>query len=246
MVRSTFFLLFCSAAVTLVGCGGSDAVSIGNSEPTSETLPTETSSPSGDESVPSGSASASADDPTPTPPDAPKPPEANKPKRVFITAQSYKGNLRDQAQAPDGFQAGDKICQTEAKNLGGTWKAFLSGKMKGGQDVKASDRLNEVGAWYLVDGTTKVFEGKAGLASAPLAKIDMLADGKRTTVTKAWTGTKLETVGASCEDMGGTSWASSSIFKSGTNGNPLEIATWVDDGRAMGCAESAPLYCFEQ
>ncbi len=43
-------------------------------------------------------------------------------RRVFITEETYTGNL-------DGLQGADEICQTEADNQGfsGTWQAFLGG-----------------------------------------------------------------------------------------------------------------------
>jgi hypothetical protein len=53
-------------------------------------------------------------------------------KRVFITRDSYNGNL-------GGLDGADKICQEEAKRMGlnGNWKAFL-----GDDNVSAIERLN--------------------------------------------------------------------------------------------------------
>jgi hypothetical protein len=249
MARSSIFFS-CFFAVTLAsvaGCGGSGGVPIPNSSDGTEAPPSEEGATT-EGTTPSGSATAKAGGEQPNKPGVPSP-EPNKPaKRMFVTAKSYKGNLRDQAQAADGFQGGDKLCQAEATaaKLGGTWKAYLSGKIKN-EPVKALERLVDVGPWYLVDGKTKVFDGLQGLTSMPLAKIDMLADGTKTTSDQAWTGSRAGVPGGpACEDMGGTSWSSSSYFRSGTNGNPLEIAMWSDDGSTKDCSSAAPLYCFEQ
>jgi len=53
-------------------------------------------------------------------------------KRVFITRDSYDGNL-------GGLEGADKICQEEAKRMGlnGNWKAFL-----GDDNLSAIERLN--------------------------------------------------------------------------------------------------------
>jgi hypothetical protein len=52
-------------------------------------------------------------------------------KRIFITENTYSGNL-------GGLEGADKICQEEAKKMGfeGNWKAFL-----GDDNISASERL---------------------------------------------------------------------------------------------------------
>jgi len=60
-------------------------------------------------------------------------------KRVFITTNTYTGNLR-------GLDGADEICQKEAeiKRLGGKWKAFL-----GDENISAIERLNLDGIFVL-------------------------------------------------------------------------------------------------
>jgi len=249
MVRPSLLLFAIPFALSSAACSGTDSVSINNTETSPTTLPNEPAKPGEGESktptTPGGEANARPDEPG-TPPG----PQTPKVKRVFVTNGTYKGNLREYApQELDGFVAGDKICQTEAQahKLEGTFKAYLSGKQKG-QAVKAIDRLADVGAWYLVDGTTKAFDGRAGLAKNPLVKVDMLADGKRTTQSNGpWTGTKAGApAGPSCEDNAGSSWLNANGSREGTHGNPTDLGRWSDDGSSRDCDEQAPLYCFEQ
>jgi hypothetical protein len=230
-------LLVCAVAA----CSGTDAVSIPDGPP-----PASDGTPGGAADKQPATGNGEKTPPGQAPPGAPGGPAA-KAKRVFVTAQLYKGDLRQQGQDVDGFRGGDKLCQAEAQahQLGGTWKAFLSGHLAG-ETVKAVDRLAEVGPWFLVDGTTKVFEGKRGLTSAPLAKIDMLPDGKKTgDEPLPWTGTRSDFgLDASCE-RNGSSWSSSSGSREGTFGNAADLGRWLEDS-THDCDEPAPLYCFEQ
>ena len=91
-------------------------------------------------------------------------------KRVFITSSVYEGVLTQYNAESVGLAAGDALCQTAATaaNLGGTWKAWLSDTNDG-----AIERLVDVGAYYLVDGLTKVFNNYANLGTTPLVPINM-------------------------------------------------------------------------
>ncbi len=66
-------------------------------------------------------------------------------KHVFLTSQSYEGDLVDQTGAADGLLAGDQLCQNAASNAGraGTWRAWLSGKDAKGTRVRAADNCDD-------------------------------------------------------------------------------------------------------
>lgn len=93
--------------------------------------------------------------PTPTPP-------APTFKRVFVTSQTYNGDLKTAGSAKglgtasDGLDGADKICQSHANaaSLGGTWKAWLSR-----YQVSSASRINpggnsSLGPFKLLDGRT--------------------------------------------------------------------------------------------
>lgn len=243
MGRFTWTVASCFPLIaSLVACSGTDGGAVGTSDlvvPPEGTLP-------GTGGTGNGTTQTS-----PTPGPAPEGGGAAEPtgpavKRVFVTAKRFTGNLKKDGAAADGFAGGDKLCAAEATaaKLGGTWKAYLSGRVDR-KAVNAPDRFEGVGPWHLVDGKTKVFADKAALKGDALVKVDMLADGKRvTTVPAAWTGTRSGVAaGTNCESNG-SSWSSTN--GNGINGQPLEPKNWDDDGSTKNCNEQAPLYCFEQ
>jgi hypothetical protein len=155
-------------------------------------------------------------------------------KRVFITATTYPGTF---GSAGNSLQKADWYCQTAAtaQNLGGTWKAWLSSG-----STNAIDRIAEAGPWYLVDGTTKVFNNKAGLATLPLHTINITEQGS-SSMNWAWTGTDVGGT-ASGADCGG--WTGSS--SPGLAGNPNHSdSRWTHDLTRF-CNDSSGFYCFEQ
>jgi hypothetical protein len=170
-------------------------------------------------------------------------------KRVFATHTLYGG-------AFGGVSQGDQLCQNAATTaqLGGTWKAWLSVGM-----TNATDRLTDVGAWYLVDGVTLVFANKQALTEAPLVAIDVDEDGDQIqqaspfNIEGAWTGTEQDgqsgedddTIGqeANCAEWIGTVGGTAII------GNIMDASTWTDVGDtdlALCDEEQEHLYCFEQ
>ena len=169
-------------------------------------------------------------------------------KRVFVTSGRYPGNLMATGGASDGLLGGDKLCQqsAQAANLGGTWKAWLSAP---GTDARS--RIADVGPWYLVDGTTRVFNNLANLSTTALAPIirteqNAVASGE----TAVWTGT---TTGGAASQTHCTSWtmtASSMGLLTGTVGDAGSAGEWTQ--RTQGgnttllCSTTARLYCFEQ
>ena len=88
---------------------------------------------------------------------------ASSKKRLFVTKSSFTGNL-------GGIAGADSKCTAAATaaSLTGTWKAWISDGT-----TSAKDRISDVGPWYAIDGTTLLFDNKAGLTGAPKAFIRM-------------------------------------------------------------------------
>jgi hypothetical protein len=99
-------------------------------------------------------------------------------KRIFVTATTYTGNLGGAASA-------DAICtaSSDAVGLGGKWTAWISTSTS-----DALSRIQEVGPWYLLDGTM-VFTNKANFRSMPLAPIQIDEHGAVKASNLVWTGT---------------------------------------------------------
>ena len=161
-------------------------------------------------------------------------------RRVFATAASYDG------AEVGGLAGGDVKCNHAALagDLGGTWVAWLSDSSN-----DAIDRIPDVGPWFLVNGYTLVFPGKAQLAANPMAHLamdeygDVLdQDGQGRYV---WTGTaEGGTRSEHCAD-----WSDGTIDRSGTVGDVRAIDrgwTAVDAVEQESCGLWHHLYCFEQ
>ena len=186
------------------------------------------------------------------------------PHRVFVTKATFTGDLQSAGTKGDGVSGADALCTTAAQNLGGVWKAWLSGKRDPETVVDAIHRLDDFGPWYLVDGTTLVFESKEAMLSPPQHPIDMAEDGSivsegldpRESVT-VWTGTTHDGTfngfGSSCaplpEETG--AWSTANAEEDGLIGliwdytipDPSDIWThWFP----APCDGSHHVYCFEQ
>jgi hypothetical protein len=101
-------------------------------------------------------------------------------KRVFVTSTSYTGDL-------GGLAGADLKCQAAAESVGlhGTFKAWLSDKK-----TPAPSRLSDLGPWYSIDGTRKLFHNRKSFLASPLAPIDLDERGQRVTAGQSvWTGT---------------------------------------------------------
>ena len=175
-------------------------------------------------------------------------PCATEGKRLFVTSQSYSGNLseaaREQAGAEaTGAQAGDALCTARAweAGLGGTWRAWLSAR--DGQDVKG--RVEEVGPWHLVDRCTVVAESVASLLlKGPRVQPNRDEFGQLILAPRYWTGTALD---GRLELPNCMDWGSKGQARRGLTGDPTSSAegSWTKD-RLSPCTQSFSLLCFEQ
>lgn len=135
-----------------------------------------------------------------------------------------------------GVDGADQQCNLSAQsqNLDGTWKAILSNS-----NTAAFDRLADVGPWYLLDGT-KVFNNKAGLATTPLAPIDITEQGQQVKGdATVWTGTQSGgTAGSDCNG-----WTDPTAR--GTIGLVFSTTSWIQHDSDF-CSNAHSLYCIEQ
>ena len=157
-------------------------------------------------------------------------------KRIFVTATSYiGGNL-------GGLAGADAKCNLSAQGatLGGTWKAWLSDF-----PTNAIDRITDVGPWFLVGTTTKVFNNKANLTTVPLQAINRNEQGNvvdSANYIPVWTGTESDGTKAlnTC-----SSWTD--VLSRGSTGYVQMASGWTAPGAGtLSCASSHQIYCIEQ
>jgi hypothetical protein len=150
---------------------------------------------------------------------------SKKVKRVFLTSTKYEGDL-------GGVYGADAKCATaaQAAALGGSWVAWISDSTE-----DAPDRVHGAGPWYAIDGTTKMFDDKASLATASLS--DQWTDESGATVQApfAWTATLngIKT-DLTCED-----WTTS-----GGDGKRTLVSLGVTI--TMACDSPTSIFCVEQ
>jgi hypothetical protein len=169
-------------------------------------------------------------------------------KRIFITSTRTTGDLKTEANAPDGLAGADKLCQLAAVRaaLGGTWVAFISGK-NGATTVDAPNRIVGDGPWYLMDRSRVVFSSRAELSTHPQVPIDIDEAGQKVPGGSVFTGTRLGAYQAPACENAGRSWENSKAGAEATYGSSLEATEkWTSFGGSIACGASSQLYCFEK
>lgn len=153
-------------------------------------------------------------------------------KRIFITATGYSGNLAGSAGA-------DTICTaaSDAVGLGGRWTAWISTASS-----DAFSRVQEVGPWYLLDGTM-VFTNKANFRTMPLAPINVDEHGVALAGAVVWTGTLTGAIHSDSDCQGFTA-ADSTV--AGTVGITSSVMSWTSAVSTANCGSAVSLYCIEQ
>lgn len=161
------------------------------------------------------------------------------PKRLFVTRGTFDANFGP-------HPTGDTLCQiaANAAAIGGTWKAWLADPGLG-----YAPAIADVGPWYAMDGTTKLFNNAAGLGGFPLAPITL--DEYGATVgsgATVWTGLTVGLRSAStcytwnCFD--GCS-PSNTVYKGTYGQTGTTMQEWTDAGPGE-CYVKRHLYCLEQ
>ena len=161
--------------------------------------------------------------------------------RVFVSAQSYKGDL-------GGVSGADAKCQSLANtfSLGGTWEAWLSDY----GNASASDELYHSTVPYVKLNSIQVADNWADLTDGTLdSPIDVSNTYPLNYSTNftffVWTGTNPDgTSNSTMKDCSG--WVSSSPSIKGQSGQSSQTDTrWTRIMDAV-CSEMKLLYCFEQ
>lgn len=162
-------------------------------------------------------------------------------KRIFITRDNFDGDLRTNGLGSTGLEGGDNICNTAAEDaqLGGTWVAWLSDST-----TDAFDRVPDVGPWYLVDETTKIFDDKVSIGDSPLDPIERDELGVANP-GQVWTGTNNAGINTTlnCSDWTTNQGSFTDSAFRGTMG--FSGLAWTS-AKLEPCNMTARLYCFEQ
>ncbi len=175
-------------------------------------------------------------------------------KRVFVTSQSFNGDLRTAGGMRTGIESADAICQlyAEAGALGGTWIAWISDA-----STDAIDRVPGEGPWKNLLGI-EVFRNRASLqVSSPLASLAYDEQGNERP-GHAWTGTDEMGQRARSDDLENDQMCRNWTFGGDTSdwvtayiGDPssLDGRAWTHDdwiGMYPVCSGEHALLCFEQ
>lgn len=185
---------------------------------------------------------------------APTPTEAEA-KRVFVTSTSYDGNL-------GGPLGADAKCQERASavNLGGVWKAWISGRLASGEYQTASSRLSHnPGPYKLLNGKIiannwDYLTGTYSSTYGPLQNPINVTETQQSFTDvfnywNVWTNTWASgnqynaQANLTCND-----WTSNSSTLTGSGGSTSEIGVrWTaSEYAAHSCNSFHRLYCFEQ
>jgi hypothetical protein len=173
----------------------------------------------------------------PAQPDARTVCPGNKCRRVFVSANPPPtgGNL-------GGLAPADTFCQSaaDAKDLGGSWKAWLSDS-----STSASARLSHATVPYVLLDGTQIAANWSALTSGTIAHVINLAeDGTILDNTEVWAGTTSSGAfsGHSC-----SGWTSVTGSNTGDVGRSNETNNdWTDIFPQACDRMNVHLYCFEQ
>jgi hypothetical protein len=173
-----------------------------------------------------------------------------RPKRVFVTSGKWTGNLKGAGHTASGIESANRLCQTAAAALRGSWIAWVSDSTS-----NVLDRIRDVGPWYRLDDV-KVFDDKAALTGTPLVPIDVNESGGATGVELPWTGT----FGQGIKDPGDLNincadWTDDTDLSldggtlgglCGTTGVQATVGDHWTSNSLSTCSSERNLFCFEQ
>jgi len=152
--------------------------------------------------------------------------------RVFVSSVLYQGNL-------GGLAGADAKCQSiaDGRNLGGTWKAFLSDSSQ-----SAVSRLTHpIYSYRLLSGALVAQDDAAFFSTSHVRPIDLADDGNTFVEEEVWTGSSGSGIGSGgCAD-----WTS-------TNGSFPSVGLTSSSDFAWAnaylnfCDRFGHLYCVEQ
>ena len=111
-------------------------------------------------------------------------PQGTQYRKVFVTSQTWRGNL-------GGVSGADAKCQDAARDAGieGTFLAWISGSTTSSSPSNRFDDTFNDYPYYLADGKTKVADNWSSLTSTLLHPIDMNEHGRTVGSGRVWTNT---------------------------------------------------------
>ncbi len=167
-------------------------------------------------------------------------------KRVFVTSESYSGNL-------GGLDGADAKCQAraDAANLPGTYRAWVSDSTgspstrftQSAIPYKLVDGTLIAGNWAdLVDGALVTTITKTEFGGAP-PTTNFCGAGQVTVWTNTSANGTMTNASSSCSNWtgggGGSIWGFATRTDSGWS-------QWCSGGACVGAIWVSPLYCFQQ
>lgn len=167
------------------------------------------------------------------------------PKRVFVTSNSFSGDLKTAGGGTSGLDGADRLCNgaaTEA-GLGGTWKAWLSDEA-----TNAFDRIVWDGPWYLLDDRL-VFEVRASLRGGPLGGgvlITEIGQAVDTSSSSGWAWTGSDSFGKTTTGLTCAGWTYGGPESFGQGGNVTATDYTWSAHTSHPCNAAARLYCLEE
>lgn len=162
-------------------------------------------------------------------------------KRVFISSQTYNGNLGNLTGA-------DSKCQSLANNAGlnSSWKAWLSSTT-----ISTSSRMNQSSLPYvLVNGQTKIADNWSSLIDGNLDNPILLSETGQNLGSnlRVWTNTTSNgNIYSTSNQSSCTNWTSVLSSRNARIGiNSLNSSGEWTDSADKDCNSNSHLYCFEQ
>lgn len=177
---------------------------------------------------------AAPPDSSPTPTTAP--PVSGPHSRVFVTSETYTGNL-------GGLTGGDAKCQAlaESADLGGTWMAWLSD----GNNSPSTRFVKSDIPYKLIDGTL-VANNWNDLTSGTLRKPISKTESASIASGNEWVRTGTDTTGKTT-DFHCAGWTNASgKGEYSTVGHAGTSNAWTSYSNLGSCDGQFHLYCFEQ
>jgi alpha-tubulin suppressor-like RCC1 family protein len=166
-------------------------------------------------------------------------------KYVFVTSETYDGNL-------GGIDGANLKCQSLAEGAGliGTYKAWLSNEniypsMATDGRVARKKGFNQITGDYKLTDDTVVANGWSDLVDNTLDnEIDVDEDGNSISTSYVWTNVDEDGSNKGTDSCGG--WLSNSASVDGVYGErSSSTGTWTDSS-TQSCDNSARLYCVQQ
>ena len=160
-------------------------------------------------------------------------------RAVFVTAQTYNGDLKTAGGGADGYKGADNLCNKDSnkptRGAGSTWKAILiaNNGTESGVYYYRTDYSTRIGLAY--GGMLNRNETNTGfMAGAPTALESSIVESSSVVV---WTGNNTDNCNL---------WTSNTSSFNGMVGSPTQTTTWAERVSSILCLAVRKLYCAQQ